>query len=60
MHTTVIILDHLQKIVPLCSFFLFPQVKRQLKGKQFHVVDDAGAVVEGVIMTYFSQSDLAP
>ena len=56
VHTTVT-LDHLEENrvetdVTLCSFFLFPQVKRQLKRKQFHVVDDAGAVVEGVIMTY--------
>ena len=32
-----------------CVCCLFPQVKQQLKGKQFHGVEDARAFSEGVI-----------
>ena len=33
-----------------CDWFLFPSVKRQLKGKQFQNVEDARAFFEGVIL----------
>ena len=33
-----------------CDWFLFPSVKRQLKGKQFQNADDARAFFEGVIL----------
>ena len=32
-----------------CDFFLLPQVKQQLKGKQLQGVEDARAFFEGVI-----------
>ena len=32
-----------------CDWFLFPSVKRQLKGKQFQNAEDARAFIEGVI-----------
>ena len=34
----------------LCDWFLFPSVKRQLKGKQFQNAEDARAFIEGVIL----------
>ena len=33
----------------LCDWFLFPSVKKQLKGKQFQNAEDARAFFEGVI-----------
>ena len=33
-----------------CDWFLFPSVKRQLKGKQFQNAEDARAFFEGVIL----------
>ena len=36
-------------LVP-CDWFLFPSVKRQLKGKQFQNAEDARALTEGVIL----------
>ena len=33
-----------------CDWFLFPSVKRQLKGKQFQNAEDARAFIEGVIL----------
>ena len=33
-----------------CDWFLFPSVKRKLKGKQFQNAEDARAFVEGVIL----------
>ena len=33
-----------------CDWFLFPSVKRQLKGKQFQNAEDAGAFFEGFIL----------
>ena len=61
-HTAAATLDYLQancvQLVTQTSyfpdlahwgFFLFPQVKQQLKGKQFKGVEDARAVFEGVI-----------
>ena len=36
-------------LVP-CDWFLFPSVKRQLKGKQFQNAEDARAFFEGVIL----------
>lgn len=61
-HTAAAILDFLEEnhvqlvthppyspdLAP-CDFFLFPQVKRQLKGKQFQGVEDARGFFEGVI-----------
>ena len=33
-----------------CDWFLFPSVKRQLKGEQFQSVKDARSFIEGVIL----------
>ena len=33
-----------------CDWFLFPSIKRQLKGKQFQNAEDAQAFFEGVIL----------
>ena len=33
-----------------CDWFLFPSVKRKLKGKQFQNAEDARAFIEGVIL----------
>ena len=33
-----------------CDWFLFPSVKRQLKGEQFQDAKDAQAFIEGVIL----------
>ena len=32
-----------------CDWFLFPSIKRQLKGKQFENAEDARSFIEGVI-----------
>ena len=37
--------------LPPCDWFLFPSVKRQLKGKQCHNAEDARAFFEGVFLT---------
>ena len=33
-----------------CDWFLFPSIKRQMKGKQFQSAEDARALFEGVIL----------
>ena len=38
-----------------CGWFLFPSIKRQLKGKQFQNAEDARAFFEGVIFDLPSQ-----
>ena len=40
---------HFEDLVP-CDFFLLPLVKRQLKVKKFHSVEDARAFFEGAIL----------
>ena len=61
-HTAASTLDYLQEngvqlvthppyspdLAP-CDFFLFPLVKKQLKGKAFETIEDARGIVEGVI-----------
>ena len=46
-HPPTIIYSH--DLVP-CDWFLFPSVRRQLKGKQFQNAKDARAFFEGVIL----------
>ena len=36
--------------VARCNWFLFPSVKRELKGKQFRSAEDGRAFFEGVIL----------